>query len=180
MEDTQSNSRFNLVLGDNGVGKSKYLKEVTIREYPKFSHKPTYNLALAAMGKYFPGVDIGYRSSRAAIFRVVSRIIANTGKAVVWDNFASDVHYRRLDNHWSSMIILLEEYDCKMYFTTQSRDVVGSFVRAFQSDAFKHLQPYVRSLTLYRTVTGKIKTRIRNYDALYKAVDEGYNVMGGE
>ena len=100
------------------------------------------------------------------------------------DEIDAGIHFRRFTNFWKILIQFAQQNEVQLFATTHNLECIQYFSEALEelskSETSLKVKDSARTITIYETQEGIIKARTREFEAFSEAIDEGYNIRGGE
>jgi AAA+ ATPase superfamily predicted ATPase len=166
-------SRFTIVTGSHGVGKTDLLIKIeNTKENFSNVHNITENrrskLILESMQYLFPTIikteyDYPMHYDRSVQYlcdpiNVLKRLLEKVHTVSIWYNVVPILHYTVLPRFFERVLHLANAFDIQVIFSTQSMDVI----KAFQQAAKKASEQDIRLLRLDRI---NENTHVTTFDA---------------
>jgi AAA15 family ATPase/GTPase len=96
------------------------------------------------------------------------------------DEIEAGIHFKKLKDFWHTILFVAKNNDVQLFVTTHSGECLQAFKDVLEKDEFKNITSEARTITLFQTKDNHVKARTRNFEAFQEAIDEGYNIRGGE
>ena len=112
--------RINVIVGENGSGKTALLQAIFLAAGPVKS-------AFFAANRTYSGVE--------TIAAVLLSIPAQPGGVVLVDEIENGIHYKRLPLIWRSIFELAKEHDAQVFVTTHSDECLAAIAEIAEEES---------------------------------------------
>lgn len=114
------------------------------------------------------------------LFYIVMLTLMHPHKRIMIDEIDAGIHFSRLVRFWKELVNISDKFDVQIFATTHNIECIEALKAALEEDEVKIFQNTTRVITLYVTKDNQISARVRNFETFAEAVEEGYNLRGGE
>ncbi len=114
------------------------------------------------------------------LVRILLQLPACKGKRLMIDEVDAGIFHQRFTTFWRYILEAAKQNDVQIFATTHNVECISYFKEVLEKDEFKHLSSQARTITLFQTKDNNVQARTRNFEAFQEAIDEGYNIRGGE
>jgi AAA15 family ATPase/GTPase len=123
-----------------------------------------------------------YGEGANKLFRILVQMTLNKGGRIMIDEIDAGIHFSRFKKFWQILIQFAHQNDIQLFATTHNLECIQYFSEALEdlSKSDTSLKDSARTITLYETQEGAVKARTRTFEAFSEAIEEGYNIRGGE
>lgn len=126
----------------------------------------------------FPLYQYGEGANK--LFRILTQMTLQQNKKILIDEIDSGIHFNRFPEFWRVILEIAHSNNIQIFATTHNIECIHYFAEVLKLDEMKEYQSEARTITLYRTAGGQIKTRTRTFEAFQEAIEDGHNIRGGE
>ena len=178
--------QFNLVFGDNGVGKSQLLSQVN---QPNLSLsgrmseiKTSDEDILRRVSTIFPEIqnytarimfEHGYGCSNSYV--ALENILARRDGIVVIDNLGYFLHPSRLHNFLQEVLCTAKECNNQLFMATHSYECIQFFTDILAREEMKDFRPLACGIKLAKLPKGDIKAYTANFEQLRATCKAGFD-----
>jgi AAA15 family ATPase/GTPase len=121
-----------------------------------------------------------YGEGANKLFRILLQMSLNKGGRILIDEIDAGIHFSRFSKFWAIILKVAADNNIQLFATTHNLECVQFFKEVLEQDDFKKLASKARTITLFQTKDKQVQARTRNFEAFQEAIDEGYNIRGGE
>lgn len=114
------------------------------------------------------------------LFYTAMLMLIHPEKRLMIDEVDAGIHFSRLVPFLEALLKISDKSDIQIFATTHNIECLHAIKIALENEHISHLQKETRLITLYQTQNNEIKARVREFEEFAYAVEEGYNVRGGE
>jgi AAA15 family ATPase/GTPase len=121
-----------------------------------------------------------YGEGANKLFRIILQMLLNKGGRILIDEIDAGIHFSRIAKFWEVILEVAAKNKIQVFATTHNLECVQYFKEVLEKENFKNLASQARTITLFQDKYKQVQARTRNFEAFQEAIDEGYNIRGGE
>lgn len=121
-----------------------------------------------------------YGEGANKLFRILVQMFLQKNNKILIDEIDAGIHHSRFIPFWIVILKLAKANNTQIFTTTHNLECIEYFVKVLEKEDMKEYRDLSRTITLYENKEGKIKSLTRTFDAFDMAINNEYNIRGGE